>query len=105
MDEPLAGHALPFAEAGEAFRGGTSPEEGVAFLGERWVVVQVGGVGGGRVHGFVHVVPGRRVADVSVAVCFGLGEDRVEGMGGFEGGGGEVEAVEVSEVGLVAGRG
>lgn len=105
MHEPLACHAFPFAEAGEALGGGAAPEEGFLFLGERGVVVGVRGVGGGRVDGFVDVVPGGGVADVGVAVCFGLGEDGVEGAGGLEGGGGEVEAVEVGEVGLVAGGG
>lgn len=44
-----------------------------------------GGVGGGRVDGFVNVVPRGGVADVGVAGGFGLGEDGVEGVGGFEG--------------------
>lgn len=38
VDEALAGHAAPFAEAGEAFGGGAAPEEGCAFLGEGGVV-------------------------------------------------------------------
>lgn len=41
VDEPLAGHALPFAEAGEAFGGGAAPEEGFALLREGRVVVRV----------------------------------------------------------------
>lgn len=58
VDETLACHALPFAEAGEAFGGGTTPEEGVFLIWEGGIVVGFRGVGGGRVDGFVHVVPG-----------------------------------------------
>lgn len=101
MDEALARHAFPGAVAGDAFRGGAAPEEGVFFVGEGRVWVFVGGIVGD----FVHVVPGGGIEDVGVAGDFALGEDREELVGGFEGGGAEVEAVEVAEVGLMAGGG
>ena len=100
MDESLAGHPLPGTEAGDAFGGGAAPEEGVCFLREGGVGMVVGGVGG--VDDFVDVVPGGRVKDVGEAAGFALGEDGEELGGGAEGGGAEVEAVEVAEVGLVA---
>ncbi len=101
VDEALARHAFPGAVAGDAFGGCTAPEEGVLFVGEGGVRMVVGGVVGD----LVDVVPGRGVEDVGVAGDFALGEDGEELVGGFEGGGAEVEAVEVAEVGLVAGRG
>ena len=101
VDEALAGHALPGAGGGDAFGGGAAPEERVLFVREGRVRV---GVAGG-VLDFVHVVPGGGVEDVGVAVGFALREDGEGVVCGFEGGGGEVEAVKVGEVGLVAGRG
>lgn len=59
-------------------------------------------VGGGGVEDFVDVVPGGRVEDVGESAGFALGEDGEELGGGAEGGGAEVEPVEVAEVGLVA---
>lgn len=101
VDEALAHHAFPGAVARDAFGGGAAPEEGVFFFSERRVWVFVGGVVGD----FVDVVPRGGVEDVGVAGDFALGEDGEELMGGFEGGGAEVEAVEVAEVGLMAGGG
>ena len=99
VDEALARHAFPGAVAGDAFGGGAAPEEGVFFFGEG----RVGVVGGWVVGDLVDVVPGGWVDDVGVAVDFALGEDGEELVGGLEGGGAEVEAVEVAEVGLMAG--
>ncbi len=101
VDETLARHAFPGAVAGDAFGGRAAPEEGVLFVGEGgvWMVI-------GRVVGdLVDVVPGGGVEDIGVAVDFALGEDGEELVRGLEGGGAEVEAVEVAKVGLVAGRG
>ena len=58
----------------------------------------------GRVDGFIHVVPGGGITDVSVAGGLGLGEDGEEARRGFESGGRSIEAVEVGKIGLVAGR-
>lgn len=101
MDEALARHAFPGTVAGDTFGGGAAPEEGVFFFGERRVWVFVGGVVGD----FVDVVPGGGVENVGVAGDFALGEDGEQLVGGFEGSGAKVEAVEVTEVGLMAGGG
>lgn len=102
VDEALAAHAFPGAVAGDAFGGAAAPEEGVFFGGEGGV--GVGGVGGGVGH-FVDVVPGGGVEDVGEAGDFALREYGQELVGCLEGGGAEVEAVEVAEIGLVAGGG
>ena len=93
VDEALARHAFPGAGGGDAFGGGAAPEEGVLFVGEGRVGVwgRVGGRGG--VFYFVHIVPRGGVEDVGVAVGFALREDGEGVACGFEGGGGEVEAV------------
>lgn len=101
MDEALSSHAFPGAVAGDSFRGGAAPEEGVFFFGEGRVWVLFVGIVGD----FVDVVPRGGVEDIGVAGDFALGEDWEELMGGFEGGGAEVEAVEVAKVGLMAGAG
>ena len=105
VDETLTRHALPGAGRGDAFGGGAAPEEGVLFVGEGRVWVRGGGVVAGGVFYFVHVVPGGGVEDVGVAVGFALREDGEGVVRCFEGGGREVEAVQVGEVGLVTGRG
>ncbi len=111
VDEALTGHATPAVVAGgDAFGCCAAPEEGVLFGApvRVWVargiviLARCAGGRGGGVDGFVHVVPGGRVEDVVVGVGFGLGEDGAKDIGGFEGGGGEVEAVKVGQIGLVA---
>lgn len=99
VDEALARHAFPGAVAGDAFGSGAAPEEGAFLFGERRVGMLVGWVVGD----FVHVVPRGGVEYVGVAVDFALGEDGEELVGGFEGCGAEVEAVQVAKVWLVAG--
>ena len=101
VDEALARHAFPGAVAGDAFGGRAAPEEGAVLVGEGRVRVLFGRVVGD----LVDVVPRGGVEDVRVAVDFALGEDGEEPVRGLEGCGAQVEAVEVAEVGLVAGRG
>lgn len=101
VDEALPRHAFPGAVAGDAFGGGAAPEEGAVFVGKG----RIGMFDGRVVVDFVHVVPWGGVQYVGIAVDFALGEDGKELMRGFEGRGAEVEAVEIAEVRLMAGRG
>lgn len=100
MDKTLASHAFPVAVAGDAFGGGAAPEKGVLFFVKGRILS-----GGSIIEDFVDVVPGAGVEDVCIAVRFALGEDGEEVVGIFEGRGGEIETMEVGEVGLVAGAG
>lgn len=101
VDETLPSHTFPGAVAGDAFGGGAAPEEGVFFFGKRGVRMFVRRA----VVDFVYVVPWRGVEYISVAVDFALGEDGEKPMGGLEGRGAEVEAVEIAKVRLMAGGG
>lgn len=99
VNEALAGHALPRCVLGKPFGGGASPEESVFLGGERVVGIRIGWC----VFYLVYIVPGRRVADIGVAVNFALGEDGEKLVRGFECARAKVEAMEMGEVGLVAG--
>lgn len=61
-------------------------------------------VRGRVVFDFVHVIPRRGEKDIGIADNFALGKDGEKLVGGLEGRGGKVEAMEVTEVGLVARR-
>ena len=95
MHEALALHSLPGATDSEAFRCSATPEDGAIFLGIGHVVADIVG------H-LVFVVPWRREDDVVECWDLRLGEDGKRLFGWFEGGGRQVEAMEVGEVGLVA---
>lgn len=99
VDETLARHSFPSGVFGEAFGCGAPPEKAVFFgsKGKVWV-------GGGRlVFDFVDVIPGRRVADVGIALGLALRKDREQRVRGFECGRAEVEAMKVGEIRLMAG--
>ena len=100
VDGALATHSLPGAFPGNAFGGGAAPEEGIFFLRERGIWVH----GGSVIEYFVDVIPWRRIEDVGVALDFALREYGQQLVRGFVGCWSKVEAMEVTKVGLVAGR-
>ncbi len=100
VHETLARHAFPVAVAGDTFGGGAAPEERVFFFCKRGILGW-----GGVVKDFIDIIPSTWVKDVCVPVGFTLGKDGEKIVRIFKGGRGEVEAMEVGEVGLVAGGG